>query len=321
VNLSAGRTGNTLSLELRSAFQGALPDWVGVEATILSAGGDDHSSVWIPVTCDLEPGQFIDRFEITGIETIGHEPGQAVASAARRWGLGEALVLPWNPLSGPNTDARPLVEQALEFLLRPRERSAVAGLATPVTIGVANTGGDEVAVRVEVEAPPDQVLEVWGDPVGLDPVVWHTTLAGGSSARHTIWFRPPAACCLSLPFAVSAHVGDEWVTVASGVREIAIDETSGWELLRELRITIATCASSTDDDAIRSTLRDVQASVERFAIAAAGTDGSAQALRELSAAFAAIENEDLPCFAGLRKRLADQLALWQARWVSSGSSP
>ncbi len=323
VDLAAERAGDTLVVELRTPSGGALPDWIAVTASIGAPGQGAfvETAAWLPADCALAAGQGFGEMTVTGVDAIGHDSDQTVAASARRYGRGEALVLPWDVIAPANQAAMAVVEQALEFSIPTEPRPAVTDLPLPVTFAVANTANQPRTIRIEVAVPAGEFLEAWGDPLSLDPVRWELEIGAGESARRTLWLLPsPATAVIEMAYTVSVEDGAAWIELATDTLAIEIETTDRWTALRDLRISLAACADGTDDPGIRATLRDLLAALDRVALAGDDRRAADAALPELARAFAAAEDERLPCLAGLRARLADLTAMWQARWVATGGA-
>ena len=259
---------------------------------------------------------------VTGVEAIGHDAGQDVAATARRFGRGEALVLPWDALAPANADTLPALEQAVEFSIPSEPRAAVTGLPLPLSFTLENRGDTTVATRLDVAVPPSQLLEAWNDPVALDPVRWEAMLAAGDAVTKTLWIVPTRGTNgIQIPWEILTGDDGAWSTADAGTVHIDVHESDRWLELRELRRAIDDCVRAADDPAVVATLRDVLAAVDRAASAGDDHRAAEIALAELARAFAAAHDETHPCVADLRRRLADLTALWQARWVSTGDQP
>ena len=257
VDLTVRRTGQALVIDVRSAAGGALPDWLSLTASVATAGSVpdpvSETSAWIPLHCGLATGTVFDQMEISALETINHETGQTVAASARRYGRGEALVLPWDVLAPANVAALPVVEQALRFSLPDEPWRAVTGLPLPVSLGIHNGGTIARTIGIEAVVPLGQLLEVWGDPIGLDPVRWEFDVGAGETASKTVWLLPTAGVStIEIPYTTSVGDGEIWTAVETGVVHIDIDETDRWTELRDLRAALTECAETTDDSAVRA---------------------------------------------------------------------
>jgi len=321
VDLSAARRDDTLEITLRSALGGALPDWISLETTVEDTAWGTETSAWLPISCDLGLGEVFDMMEVTAVETIDHDVDRTVAASARRYGRGEALVLPWDVLAPANADALPLVEQALAFTLPGDPWPAIAGLPLPLSITLRNEGSRPLELRLEATVSAELLLEAWNNPQSLSPVRWEIAINAGSSATRTLWVLPDGTSPITMPFTVSIPDGDEWTVTHTEELEFEVDVVDHRVALRELRTALADCAESTHDPAVQTTLRDVLAALERTADAGNDSEAATQVLRELAGAFADSEDVSLPCLAELREEIADLMALWQARWTMIESSP
>ena len=280
-----------------------------------------ETSVWIPVDCGLAAGQVFELVAVTDVTAIAHDTDQTVAATARRYGRGEALVLPWDALAPANDAALPVVEQALGFSMPTEPWPANVGLPLPLTFGVQNDGTTSVTIRIDAMVPLTQLLEAWGDPLTLDPVRWEFELGAGEVVTRTVWILPTATTAsIEIPLLVLAGDGESWTPIETDVVLIEVRQTDHRTELRDLRIALNRCAQSTDDPVVLDVLRNMLATTERVALA--GTDRSAadEAIRDLSRAFEFAEDDHLPCVASLRARLAEFIAIWQAQWVATGSA-
>jgi hypothetical protein len=299
---------------------------LGIDVSVSSPGapsGDPiESSVWLPMACDLVPDSVLGPFTVTGLAEIERRTGDTVAAAARRYGLGDTLVLPWDVLAPANDDALPLLDQALEFVMPSEPRQAVTGLPFPVSLDLSNPGDEAATIRLRVEVPPAELLDVWDDPVSVDPVIWETTLPADGTTRRTLWLAPADGTgTIDLVYELEHRVDNVWVDVDGGTISIDVHETDRDSELRALRRAVDACSADAHDPSITAVLRDILAAVDRVAVAGEDREAAELALLELGRAFSAAENEEHPCLAGLRAGLADLTVLWQARWVSSGDQP
>jgi len=326
VDLAIEREGGALAIELSTAQRGALPDWLGLTATVTTtdpgSGAQVETSSWIATECGLAPGQVFEHFVVANVEAIGHDTDQVVAATGRRYGRGEALVLPWDVLAPANEGARAALDQALEFSIPSEPWPAVTELPIPLSFILENRGNTTAVARLDVSASPLLLLEAWDDPLTLDPVRWETELAAGDAITKTLWIIPTAETNeIDIPWEMLIGLDGVWSNTDTGVIHIDVRIADRSLELRELRIAINDCVLATDDPVVVATLRDVLVAVDR--VASFGDDHAAAegALTELAAAFIAARDEAHPCLADLRRRLADLTALWQARWVSTGDQP
>jgi subtilase family serine protease len=325
VDLAISRADGALVIDVRSTSGGALPEWLALTVTIDEAGGAPgralEASVWIPTDCELAVGQTFDLLAVAAVTALAHDADQTVAATARRYGRGEALVLPWDALAPANQEALPAVAEALLFSMPTEPWPASTGLPLPVTFGVRNDGSATAMIRIDAAVPLTLLLEAWGDPLTLDPVGWEFELGAGEAANRTVWLLPNTTTThMEIPYSIRASHGDGWTTIENDVVEIEVHPSNRRTALRDLRTALVECAESTDDPAVLEVLRDVLAAGERVAVT--GTDRSAadEAIRDLSRAFVAAEDDQLPCVADLRGRLAELIALWQAQWAANGSA-
>ena len=322
VDLVLSRQGGFLVIDLGSADGGALPEWLALTAAVSAinsgSGTQIEASAWLATSCSLAPGHVFELFTVTAVESIGHGAGHVVAASARRYGRGEALVLPWDVVAPANESARHALEQALDFSMPSEPRRAVTGLPLPLSFTLENRGNCSLTTRLDVLVPRSELLDVWDDPVSLEPVRWEIELGGGASADRTLWISPtPDTTSLHIPYEVLLDGDGSWSLIDSGSINIEVDATDRLTELRELRIAIDDCALSCADSVIAATLRDVLAAIDIVAVAGDDRDAADAALIELANAFTAIDAETFPCLpAELRGRLADLIALWQAQWVA-----
>jgi len=302
-----------------------LPEWVAltvfIEDTGEIPGNEFETSTWIPVDCGLAASQVFDLVAVTAVTAIAHDTDQTVAATARRYGRGEALVLPWDALGPANLAALPAVEQALLFSMPTEPWPAASGLPLPMTFSVQNDGTAMVTIRIDAMVPPTQLLEAWGDPLTLDPVRWEFELRAGEAATRTVWVLPTATTTtLDVPFLILAGDGEDWAPVETDVVSVEVHKTDHRSELRDLRNALIQCAQSTDDPDVLEVLRDMLTAIERVALASTDRSAAEDAIRDLSGAFSTAEDNQLPCIADLRGRLAELIAIWQAQWVASGSA-
>jgi hypothetical protein len=164
-----------------------------------------------------------------------------------------------------------------------------------------------------------QLLEAWDNPLSLDPVRWEVELGIGDGVTRTVWILPTATTTtIEIPFMLLAGDGDGWTRVKTDVVSIEVRQTDHRTELRDLRNSLNLCAQSTDDPAIVGVLRDMLTTTERVALAGADRSAAEDAIRDLSGAFSTAEDDQLPCVADLRGRLAELITIWQAQWVASG---
>ncbi len=325
VDLVVSRTDDTLVIDVGATFGGALPEWVAltvfIEDTGEILGNEVEISTWIPVDCGLAVGQVFDLAAVTAVTAIAHDTDQTVAATARRYGRGEALVLPWDALAPANLAALPAVKQALLFSMPTEPWHAASGLPLPITFSVQNDGTTAVTIRIEAVVPLNQLLEAWGDPLTLDPVRWEFELGAGEVATRTIWLLPTAATTtIEIPFLIFAFDGEDWTPIETDVVSVEVRQTDHRSELRDLRNTLIQCAQSTDDPDVLEVLRDMLIATERVALASTDRSAAQDAIRDLAGAFSTAEDDQLPCIADLRGRLAELIAIWQAQWVASGSA-
>ena len=321
VDLVVSRSDDTLAIDLRSTSGGALPEWVALTVAIDGAGETFVTSGWIPIGCGLAAGQAFDLMTVTASTAIVHDADQTVAATARRYGRGEALVLPWDALAPANQAALPAVEQALIFSMPTEPWLAAQGLPLPVTFKIDNRGTAAVTIRLEAVVPPTQLLEAWGDPLSLDPVRWEFEIGAGEGAARTIWILPTATVTnIEIPFLVLAGDGSAWTPIDSDTISVAVRQTDHRTELRALRAALIGCAQSSDDPEVQEVLRDMLSTTERVALAGPDRPAAAEAIRDLSEAFSSAEDDRLPCIADLRGRLAELIAIWQAKWTASGGA-
>ncbi len=321
VDLVAQRSGDRLTLELHSAHGGALPDWLAVDASVWvtepGAPSPVEASTWLGAGCGLAPGTSAGGLAVTSVEPLAHDTGHTIAAAARRWGRGESLVLPWDVLDPANAAALTALEQALVFALPGEPRRAVAGQPLPVSFAVGNTADRPKLVRLEAEVPEELLVEVWGEPTSLAPVRWELEIAAGGTAERTLWIAAEAGA-VSIPYTVAVADGGGWQPVDGGTVVVDVEASDRAGELRDLHRALLECAGGADDPGVRAVLRDVLAALDRVAVAGDDATAAEGALVDLGRAFAAAAPEPLPCVAELRRRLADLVALWQARWVTEG---
>ena len=258
---------------------------------------------------------------VTDITAIAHDTNQTVAATARRYGRGEALVMPWDALGPANEAALPVVEQARLFSMPTEPWPAAGGLPLPITFSVRNDGTAAVTIRIDAMVPQTQLLEAWGDPLTLDPVRWEFELGVGEAETRTVWVLPTATITsIEIPFLILAHDGESWTPIETNMVQIEVHHTDHRTELRDLRTVLNKCAQSTDDPIVLEVLRDILAATDRVALAGTNHSAAEEAIRDLSRAFASAEDDQLPCVADLRGRLAELIAIWQAQWVATGSA-
>ena len=140
-------------------------------------------------------------------------------------------------------------------------------------------------------------------------------------ATRTVWMLPTVETTfIDIPYQVSVNGDGVWAPIETDVVHIEVEETDSWTKLRELRSALNACAYGIDDSAVTAVLRDLLAAMDRVAQAGEDRVGADDALRDLARAFATAEDEQLPCLADLRGRLAELIAMWQAQWVTTGST-
>ncbi len=313
-----------LAIEVRSARGGSLPDWLAIDATVTTTGPDPlllaHTGAWLPTVCGLAPGRLVGELLVTAVESVGHGVDDTVAATGRRYGRGESIVLPWDAAAPVNADALSSVEQALGFTRPSEPRPVVAGLPVPLSFTVTNNGTAAAAIRITAGVPPELLLEAWDDPVSLDPVVWELDLPARGSAAPTVWLTPFDPSTIELSYSIAVAHDGGWTVLDDGTVLVTAADGDRARALSELRMALDGCARTAGDPAVSAVLRDVLAAAD--GVAAAGDDqrAAARAITDLVRAFAAAEPEHHPCLAEVRQRLADLVALWQARWVNTGST-